>query len=314
MKDSFLKNTLMDLLNIESFSGNEKPVFDYVTPLLQSFGFNVEYDNMGNLYAVRGKSNNYPLLNAHMDSVEGYKKRTITYYSEATRKGCDKCVYGYKEGSQHVCAITEKDVEKWNAWQCKDYLDRSLIDDETEEKAEEPEEKFILKYDEKTKKLTSNETRPMGGDDKCGIAVALDIAKSTKIPMKILFTVEEETGCNGAGYVLKNHSDWLKDVAYGVTIDRRDKNHICVTTGNERNAGNYFIGELAKWAIISGIFPKFEKGSMSDNFYLKNAVPNFINISAGYYNAHRNSEYIQVDELKKIKNWVKNFLLKGNIK
>lgn len=312
MTKSNILITLMELLSIESYSGKERPVIEYVTPKLIEYGFKVEYDALGNIYAVRGESTAYPCLNAHMDSVEGY----IYTYKASTLRSCTVCIHASAKDLKTRRAICNIDVElpkavdTWKAYKCDHFVDElELVDEEVE-----ATEEFILSYNEKTKKLTSNESRPMGGDDKCGMAIALDIARTTEIPMKILFNVQEETGCHGSDYAIKNHFDWFDDVLYGLTIDRRGADHICVTTGGERSASNYFIGELAKWACISGIAPKFEKGSMSDNFGLKALVPNFINISAGYYSAHRNSEYVQIDELKLIRNWVKNFLTKGDIK
>ena len=165
-----------------------------------------------------------------------------------------------------------------------------------------------------TKELKSNETRPMGGDDKCGIAIALDIARTTDIPMKLFFSVKEEIGCVGARYAVDNHFGFFLDCNYGITIDRKSGSHICVTTGGERNASNYFIGELAKWACVSGIAPSFEAGSSSDNKVLKALVPNFVNVSAGYYRPHSNQEYVKVNEVKLIRTWIRNFVLKGDVK
>jgi len=314
----FLKDTLMDLLNIESFSGNEQPVIEYLFPILLEFGFKVEIDAAFNIYAVRGDGP-YVLLNAHMDSVEGSKwsKKSYTYNDVCECFTCKKCskIKSYKPYPNSSFTRYNVQCETYGLVTATNYDEDCPYYDGPEKKSSEEEEEqevFELKYEEKTKKITSNKTRPMGGDDKCGIAIALDIARTTEIPMKILFTTEEETGCNGATFAAKNHADWFEDILYGLTIDRRGGNHICVTTGSERNGSNYFIAELAKWAIISGINPSLEKGSMSDNFTLKYLVQNFVNVSAGYYEAHRNSEYIKFDEVKRIKTWLKNFILKGD--
>jgi|LGOV01.1.fsa_nt_gb hypothetical protein len=316
MPAEYLKQSLIHLLNIQSFSKEETKVQEFVIEHLVKFGFKVQMDNIGNVYATRGETESYPLLNAHMDSVKGsfgQSKIFRSYYDN-----CRDC--GYSDaGTKPFCYIKNEVVKYLTAQNCPKYIHFDDYEKQygykvggEEEEQEEEVKLFELYYNSKTKQITSNKVRPMGGDDKCGIAIALDIAKSTDIPMKILFTVQEEIGCVGSEYAMKAYPTFFDDCAYGITIDRRGGNHICVTTGSERNANNYFIAELAKWAVISGIMPAFERGLMSDNYNLKYLVPNFINVSGGYYDAHRDSEYIKYDEVKLIRTWIKNFILKSD--
>ncbi|MCK8059258.1 MULTISPECIES: M20/M25/M40 family metallo-hydrolase [unclassified Fusibacter] len=76
--DRLVKN-FMDLVRIDSETGNEKPVADYIEPVLERLGFSVSYDkanlsfpsNTGNLIAKYGdtKSQRTLLLSSHMDTV-----------------------------------------------------------------------------------------------------------------------------------------------------------------------------------------------------------------------------------------------------
>ena len=67
---------LKSLLQYESISGMESEVALYVEVLLTEMNFEVKKDGMGNICATRGVSDNYPLMNAHLDIVNlnrGYK-------------------------------------------------------------------------------------------------------------------------------------------------------------------------------------------------------------------------------------------------
>lgn len=72
-------NTFFDLVKIDSETGNEKDVADYLEPILKDLGFSVVYDdanskfpsNTGNLIAKRGNTQlaDALMLSCHMDTV-----------------------------------------------------------------------------------------------------------------------------------------------------------------------------------------------------------------------------------------------------
>lgn len=69
-----LRNQFIELLNIHGTSGNEKPVRDYLKPILTELMDNVKVDDYGNLLADKkcGDGNGATvLLSAHMDTVKG---------------------------------------------------------------------------------------------------------------------------------------------------------------------------------------------------------------------------------------------------
>lgn len=171
-------------------------------------------------------------------------------------------------------------------------------------------EKYIIKMDLINDKITgSGKNRVLGGDDKCGIFAALKVAEMLpNMPMKVLFTVEEEIGCLGAKYFVKNHADWLKDVKYSITIDRKGSNNLLWSQKGIRSCSDEFAGKIIEQGIMTGIPVRIEDGGSADVVYLRDYVPEAINISAGYYNAHRKDEYIIPSELDKIVGWVKNII------
>jgi len=80
MNQDRLIKLFLELVQIDSETGNEKPVADYLEPILTRLGFNVQYDNAnvkfpsntGNLIAKLGdtKSADTLLLSSHMDTVK----------------------------------------------------------------------------------------------------------------------------------------------------------------------------------------------------------------------------------------------------
>lgn len=173
------------------------------------------------------------------------------------------------------------------------------------EKIAYKEPKFVVS--EYSNELHGDESRVLGGDDKCGIFVALEIARKTDMPMKILFTVSEEVGCVGVDHIEKHNAQFFDDVKYSITIDRKDVDHLLWSQCGTRSCSNEFASKVAFEGIKSGIPIKIMDGSVSDTIVIRNYTE-AVNISAGYFNAHCEDEYIDLVGLKKIIAWVKNIV------
>lgn len=171
-------------------------------------------------------------------------------------------------------------------------------------------EKYLITVDLVDDKISgSGKNRVLGGDDKCGIFIALKVAEMLRnMPMKILFTVEEETGCNGVKHFVKHNAEWLEDVKYSITIDRKDSCHLLWSQRGTRSCSDEFAAELMYHGIREGIPVKLEDGGSADVVILRDYVPNAVNMSAGYYKAHTSSEYIVPSEVDKIVGWVRNIV------
>lgn len=356
-------NILMDLLSIQSYSGEERPVVDYVVPILEELGFNIHIDMENNIMATRGEAKTYAMLNAHMDSVKGYKTaykhpkaytfdEKVKQYKTSNKiytKHCAKCskvktIYRpslyccptdcpYLKKLKEIIETQEKETEKRDCYSCM-YLDDCLntnprfwktgiLDlrnmsacpqwtsfDSFSEK--DTQEEFELYFNKKTLQITSNKTRPMGGDDKCGIAIALQVAKDIgDKPLKLMFSAKEETGCQGVQFAIQNSPDFFSDVRYCITIDRRDSYHLCYTSAGVENCTLPFLAEMAKWGIINRIPVSIEKGSTADVVFLRNLITDTINISAGYFSSHTNNEYVDFKAVHRIRGWVRDMLTKS---
>jgi len=185
-----------------------------------------------------------------------------------------------------------------------------FYDKETQKECEKIlKNKHVITYDNKTCKITNNKLRVLGGDDKCGISVALQVAKENiSMPMKILFTTGEETGCIGIKHFCKTNSNWFKNVKYSLTVDRRYGDNLITYACGKWNCSLEFASEITKQGILSGIMVKNEIGTVADTIHIRDHVKECVNMSAGYYNPHSCDEYIQFDEMIQIKDWVSKIL------
>ena len=399
------------LLEFDSVSRNENESREYVKKRLKELNFTTSIDGYGNLFAVRGITNEYALLEAHLDKKQIDYKSSNSRFNSVSNYRCDSYFGGYtKKSSLNVNNIdyglfktesvlessrlsniykTKKNIsdEEANAiWEAnkeevkgyfgKEYANFGFncnhcinkcksqtfslchffeVNDSLDSKKQfaaykisekerlksndttaiqesfdltgktvdligvkgknkivkQPSnEKYIIKMDLINDKITgSGKNRVLGGDDKCGIFAALKVAEMLpNMPMKVLFTVEEEIGCLGAKYFVKNHANWLEDVKYSITIDRKGSNNLLWSQKGTRSCSNEFAGKIIEQGIMAGIPVRIEDGGSADVVYLRDYVPEAINISAGYYNAHRKDEYIIPSELDKIVGWVKNII------
>ena len=132
----------------------------------------------------------------------------------------------------------------------------------------------------------------IGGDDRCGIYIILEIAKNHKY--HILFTEDEEIGGIGADLFTKGNIK--PDVNYIIELDRKGSND-CVFYDDENLDFQRFINsfgfktEFGSFSDISMIAPKLGISA--------------VNLSCGYFNAHSLREYIDIkvmtENIKRVK-------------
>lgn len=218
----------------------------------------------------------------------------------------DEYSYSYlTDDDGYVGTSYWKDYDSYSSY---GYYSNYYMSDEEKKVLEEIlQDEYKINYEEKTGKITTNKLRVLGGDDKCGIAIALQVAEELRnTPMKLLFTVEEETGCIGIRDFCKTNSKWFNDVKHSITIDRRGDDELITNSCGEWNGTRWYATEMAKQAINAGIMVKLEYGTVADVIEIRKYVKNTCNISAGYHNPHTVDEWINFSAMIKLKNWVKN--------
>ncbi|WP_313530566.1 M28 family peptidase [Anaerotignum sp.] len=126
----------------------------------------------------------------------------------------------------------------------------------------------------------------IGGDDRCGIYMILEIIKQARC--HVLFTEDEEIGCIGASDFAK--SKIRPQVNYIVEVDRRGSN----------DAVFYQCSNLDFNEFVCCFGFEEARGSFSD---ISVIAPQLgvaaVNISAGYYNEHSRHEYINLAEMER---------------
>jgi putative aminopeptidase FrvX len=138
----------------------------------------------------------------------------------------------------------------------------------------------------------------IGGDDKCGVFICLELLK-TLDKVKVGLFVSEETGCHGSS---KCDENFLKDVGYitqydapgnhliteicsGVRLFERDSKFFeKVLPAIENTFGNEMLVQSHPYTDISQLKKKSDVCC--------------INISCGYYNMHSNQEFISIEDVK----------------
>ena len=138
-----------------------------------------------------------------------------------------------------------------------------------------------------------------GGDDKCGIYVAIKMLLSD-IPCRAIFVQDEEIGCIGSGEV---NFEWGKLSSILLQADRRGNNDLIMHTNGVRIASEELVNRVLALPECKDMKPEY--GSVTD---VGELCPIFevagFNISSGYYEAHYHKEYVLLSELNSCLNRV----------
>ena len=130
----------------------------------------------------------------------------------------------------------------------------------------------------------------IGGDDRCGIWIILNILTRTLYRPTILFCEDEEIGGVGSSkFVDTDYVSHLTELKYLVEVDR----------ANDKEAVYYNCGNLVFQRYIEEtIGYKKEYGSFTDICHLSPACDRAsVNLSCGYYRQHTLEEYVIFEEM-----------------
>lgn len=155
------------------------------------------------------------------------------------------------------------------------------------------------------KKRIVGKSAGIGFDDKAGIIAIIELwehyKNQDKQMFRIIFTTDEETGGEGAEAM---YEDWYADAAWMLELDRRSDRDLIQVSGGTRLCSDAFAKRFEDLG--------FEKatGTFTDVNVFKKRFPhiNMANLSIGYYNAHTNDEYLDVDAFNSIVNKVATFI------
>jgi hypothetical protein len=143
-----------------------------------------------------------------------------------------------------------------------------------------------IEYDEKKDAISCVEG--IGGDDRCGIYMILEIVKNYNC--SVLFCEDEEVGGVGARKFIQ--TDLAKELQfnYAIELDRKGSNDAVFYDCDNEDFEEFITKDFYNTAF----------GSFSDISvvapFLKCAA---VNLSCGYYNAHTKSEYVVLNEMER---------------
>lgn len=144
----------------------------------------------------------------------------------------------------------------------------------------------------------------VGGDDKVGIFVALEILRSTEV-CKVAFFRDEEVGCVGSKLADMKFFD---DVSFVLQCDRR---------GYADFVNSIFHTKMFTDEFSQAVAPYLQKydrtesdGGMTDVWQLtENGLEVAVaNMSCGYYDPHSDNEYILISEVFSTADFVKELV------
>ena len=137
----------------------------------------------------------------------------------------------------------------------------------------------------------------IGGDDKCGVFIALELLR--KLPkVKVGLFVSEETGCHGSS---KCDINFLNNVGYAVQFDAPGNNlitEICSGTRLYEKDGDFINVALPLFNEVMGVKADPQSHPYTDVSQIKRKGDfSCINFSCGYYNMHTAEEFVVIDDV-----------------
>lgn len=139
----------------------------------------------------------------------------------------------------------------------------------------------------------------IGGDDRCGVYMILDIINEFK--PSILFCEDEEIGGIGSRkFCASKFIDELKDMNYLIELDRANSNDAVFYDCDNEEFTQFILDNtgykeaFGSYSDISELSPECKIAS--------------VNLSCGYYNAHTNAEHVIIEEMERTIEVVKKLL------
>lgn len=138
----------------------------------------------------------------------------------------------------------------------------------------------------------------IGGDDKCGVFLALELLRTLPV-IKVGLFVSEETGCHGSKECDLN---FLKDVGYAIQFDAPGNHLITEVCSGVRLFENDddFINSIKPiFESTMGVSPHLQSHPYTDVSQIKKKGDfSCINFSCGYYNMHTSNEFVVIKDVE----------------
>jgi len=134
-----------------------------------------------------------------------------------------------------------------------------------------------------------------GYDDKCGIGIIAHLAGATDLPVRVLWTAEEEVGQLGARAIEK---EWFDGLRGALVLDRRGDSDLVTRIGKVALCSMEMGRTLVDLWGQHGLQYDPCDGRMSDAYILARHLPT-INLSVGFHEEHTKREWCDFEATTK---------------
>lgn len=135
----------------------------------------------------------------------------------------------------------------------------------------------------------------LAGDDSAGVLICLELLNKFDKIIAAFFR-EEEIGCHGSA---NSDEEIFKNVGYAIQFDAPGNNWVSKTCNGVQLFNEEFFNEIKDILDTYGQ-TKISNDPYTDVYKLKELYDfNCINFFAGYYNMHRDDEYVVVEDMEK---------------
>lgn len=151
----------------------------------------------------------------------------------------------------------------------------------------------------------------VGGDDKAGVFICLQLLERLDV-VKAFFPVAEETGCHGSKGAKE---EFFNDVGYAIQFDSTENNTMSLSLlGVQLFDQESKFFKKAENVIVEHGITEWKHHPYTDTMVLKNRFGfACLNFAAGYYNLHSSSEYVVVEDVENSTNLGYNVIMElGN--
>ena len=221
--------------------------------------------------------------------IEYAKENGIEYYTDAKKnlyltKGSGKMT----SGEYYPCVVSHMDTVHSSHRELIESKTNLIIESSTYSEGEDNEMTTLIAKHPITKEQTG-----IGGDDKCGVYVCLEMFERFDV-LKGAFFVEEEIGMLGS----KQADDkFFENVGYAIQFDAPSSNWISEVCSGVKLFDEDFKEEI-KGTLNECGYTKFSVDPFTDVNQLASKYDfNCLNLGCGYYRQHSTSEYVVVEEV-----------------
>lgn len=141
---------------------------------------------------------------------------------------------------------------------------------------------------------TERQSTCLGADDTAGVWLMREMILAGK-PGLYIFHREEEIGGHGSAFIARHAGDHLKGIDFAIALDRRGYSSVITHQGG-RCCSDAFALALADQ--LGDAFCPDDSGTFTDTANYTGQIPECTNLSVGYFNAHRATEWLDVPFLE----------------